>query len=196
MITHEIDLALNTPGASTSSITAAISKLQGDLSLPAYDPNPQFTNTPFANLFALNGIQNAAVAYVFMQGGDAIPDAQPHLLFYARENGAWVQKATAPTLADFEVCTFSVAPLTSGVPGEAWFLAWGQPFGSSHGTKHVRLYAFDGATVHTIWQRNSLDGGKITAAADTVTLDYLDEHDPSIEKHEVYKVAPDGLLLQ
>jgi hypothetical protein len=88
------------------------------------------------------------------------------------------------------------APNNPGVPGEAWFLAWGQPFGSSHGTKHVRLHAFDGAAIRTIWQRNSLDGGKITTTPDTVTIDYLDPKDPSIEKHEVFHVSPDGLLPQ
>jgi hypothetical protein len=144
----------------------------------------------------VNGIQTAAVAYVIMQGGDAIPDTQPYLVFYDNASGDWTKKATAPTLHDFEGCTFSVAQLNPGVPGEAWFLAWGQPFGSSHGTKHVRLYAFDGAAIRTIWQRNSLDGGKITTTPDTVTIDYLDPKDPSIEKHEVFHVSPDGLLPQ
>ena len=157
---------------------------------------PEATNAPFANLFTLNGIQTLAVAYVIMRGGDAIPDTQPYLEFYDRSSGEWEQKVAAPTQADFRGCTFSVTQLNSGVPGEAWFLAWGQPFGSSHGAKHVRLYAFDGRGVRTIWQRDSLDGGKITTTPTTVTIDYLDQRDPSIERHEIFQVAPEGLLPQ
>jgi hypothetical protein len=194
MVSKEIKLALSAPRVSAATITASIANRQGELSLSAYDP--QFTNTPFAKFFELDGIETVAVAYVIMQGGDAMPDTQPHLVLYDKSSGEWEEKAAAPTLADFRGCTVSVAQLNPGVPGEAWFLAWGKPFGSSHGTKHVRLYAFDGAAIRTIWQRNSLDGGKITTTPDTVTIDYLDPKDPSIEKHEVFHVSPDGLLPQ
>lgn len=192
MMTNEIEIALGAAKTSASNITAAISKLQGDLTLSAYDPDPQVTNTPFAELFSLNGIQTAAVAYVIMQGADAIPDTQPYLNFYDKASGIWKERAEAPTLADFEGCTFSVAQLKSGVPGEVWFLTWGQPFGDSRGTKHVRLYAFDGGDVRTIWRRDSLGGGRIMTTADTVTLDYFDADDPSIEKHEVFHVTANG----
>lgn len=192
MVVNEIDVALNAPGASATTVAATISKLQGELSLSAYDPSPQVTNTPFADFFSLNGIQMAAVAYVVMQGADAIPDTQPYLNFYDKASGIWQERIEAPTLADFEGCTFSVAQLKSGVPGEAWFLAWGQPFGSSHGTKHIRLYAFDGASIRTIWRRDSLNGGMITPTADTITIDYFDADDPSIEKGQVFHITANG----
>ncbi len=196
MVSKEIELALAVPKSTASSITASVAKLQGELTLSIYDPDPRFTNTPFAKFLKLNGVEAVAVAYVIMQGGDAIPDTHPYLAFYDHVSGVWQERARAPALSDFEACTFSVAQLNSGVPGEAWFLAWGMPFGSSHGSQHVRLYAFDGAAVRTVWKRDWLDGGRVTTTSDTVTLDYLDYNDPSIERHEVFHVTPNGLLPQ
>jgi hypothetical protein len=194
LIGSEIKLALATPGASAASVTASIANLQGDLSLSAYDPRS--TNTPFVKFVEVNGVEAAAVAYVIMQGGDAIPDTQPYLVLYDKSSGVWEQKIAAPTPEDFGGCSLSVAQLNPGIPGEAWFLVWGQPFGSSHGSKQVRLYAFDGTTVRTIWRRDSLDGGRITTTPDAVSIYYLDQQDPSIEKHELFRVGPEGLVQQ
>ena len=194
MIAKEIDLSLSAPKHSAESMSSAIAAVQGEITLSGW--GPEETNTPFAKFFPLSGVQTLAVAYVIMQGGDAKPDTQPYLAFYDNASGFWARKATASTLADFEACTFSVAQLNSGVPGEAWFLAWGIPFGSSHGSEHARLYAFNGFTVRTIWKRDKLDGGRIKVAPDSVTLDYLDFDDPSIERHEVLHVTPNGLLPQ
>ncbi len=81
----------------------------------------------------------------------------------------------------------------SGISGEAWFLAWGMPFGSSPGSFHLRISSFDGSTVRTIWKRDRFDGGKITATPESGTLDYLDWDGNSIEKHEMFHVTPNGL---
>ena len=194
MIAKEIDLALVAPGPSAKTISSAIAGLQGEMTLTGW--GPEDTNTPLAKFFSLSGVRTLAVAYVIMQGGDAIPDTQPYMVLYDNASGVWAKKASAPTLADFEACTFSVAQLNSGVPGEAWFLAWGMPFGSSHGSEHARLYAFNGFTVRTIWKRDKLDGGRIKVAPDSVTLDYLDFDDPSMEHHEILHVTPNGLLPQ
>ena len=191
MIAEEIDRVLADPKVSAASIASSISKLQGEMSLTSWDP--EATNTPFANFFQLNGAHTLALAYVIMQGGDAIPDAQPYLKFYDKISGSWQEKAVAPTLSDFGGCTFSLAKLNSGLPSEAWFLAWGGPIGSTRASQKVRLYAFDGFTVRTIWKRDWLDAGKIAVTPDTIMLDYLDRDDMSIEKHEVLHVGPNGL---
>lgn len=190
MVSKEIELALASSEPSPGSITTAISNLQGEMTLSAWGEDG--TNTPFADFFSLNSTQTAAIAYVIMQGGDATPNTQPYLKFYDKASGVWQERATAPTLRDFEGSTFSIARLNSGTPSEAWFLAWGQPFGDSRGAKHIRLYAFDGAAVRTIWQRDSLNGGRITTTADTITIGYFDADDPSIEKREVFRVTPNG----
>lgn len=194
MIAGEIEAVLCAPKPSAESIVASISALQDGISLAAW--GPAATNMPFAKLFSLNGIQSAAIAYVIMRGGSAIPDTQTHLVFYDTVTGNWAKKASAPTLRDFEGYTFSVVELNSGVPSEAWFLAWGYPFGSSHASMRIRLYSFDGLTVRTTWKRENLDGGKVSADGDTVTIDFIDTKDPSIERHETFYVSPNGLLPQ
>lgn len=93
LISHEVKVALNSPGASAATITSAISKLQGQLSLQIYDPDPRITNTPFASLFKLNGDKWAGVGYIILRGGDGIPDTQPYLKFYNEAAGSWLERA-------------------------------------------------------------------------------------------------------
>lgn len=193
MVSKEIDLTLSARKVSANDVTSAISALQGKMNLT--DSGPDFTNTPFAKFFSLNGVTNVAVAFVLLQGGDAIPDTQTYLDFYDNASGIWTKKVTAPTLADFEGCSFSVAELTSGLPGEAWFLVWGGPFGSSHNREHMRLYSFDGFRVHTIWKRDNLDALKVKVTLKSAALDYQDFDNVSIEHHEVFHVTPNGLEL-
>ncbi len=192
MMAKEIDMALAAPNPSASNISSAIRNLQGDITLSAWDP--ETTNTPFANFFSLNGIQTAAIAYVLMQGGEGTPDTLPFLKFYDKISSSWQEKAAAPTALDFEGSGFSVARLNSGTSSESWFLAWGPILGSTQGVKRMRLYSFDGSSVHTIWRRD-LRAGKISVTPDSITLDYVGEENLSVEKHEVFHVTPNGPQL-
>jgi hypothetical protein len=190
MLSQEIQTALSAPKASETTVVAAISALQGDLSMAGWVPE---MNIPFAKFFSLNGTPTVAVGYVILRGGDAIPDTQACLEFYDKSSGVWAEKATAPTSSDFERFTFSLAQLNSGLPGEAWFLAWGVPMGNSVGAEYLRLYAFDGLTVRTVWQRGPLPYGKVTVSKDTVTLEYEDEGTASGSTKQVLHVTPNGL---
>jgi hypothetical protein len=148
---------------------------------------------PFAKLFRLNDIPTLAVAYVILQGGDAIPDSHPYLEFWDKSSGIWQKKASASVKSDFEGFTFSVAQLKSGAPGEAWFLAWGLPLGNSVGAEYLRLYSYNGLTVRRIWKRDHLAYGKITVAPDTVTLEYEDKGTATGTAKEILHVTPNGL---
>lgn len=191
MITDEIAGVLSGPATSERRIVTAISTLQGEQSLAHWDPNA--TNTPFAKLFSLNGIQTAAVAYVTMQGGDGIPDTHPYLEIYDQSAGNWEKKASAPTMDNFEGSSFSVAQLKSPILTEAWFLVWGLGFGNSQGSVYLRLYAFDGSKVRTTWKRGPLAAGQVTVTPDSLTLDYRDEETPTGLAHETLKVTSNGL---
>jgi hypothetical protein len=190
MIAKEIDMALAAPNPSDGSIAGAISSLQGDLSMAGWVPD---MDIPYAKFFTLSSVQSLAVAYVTLQGGDAIPDTQAYLEFYDKPTGIWEKKASAPTISDFKRSSFAVAQIDSGVPGEAWFLAWGLMIGSSDGSRNVRLYAFDGSKVRTIWKRDWLPGATITTAADSITLEYQDRQSPGGRAHEVLHVTSNGL---
>lgn len=156
----------------------------------------QSADSPFADFFQLNGLPNLAVAYVILQGGEAIPDTQPYLEFFEKMNGSWGIKAEAPTQSDFRGHSFSVSKIDSGVPNEAWFLAWGTTIGNPGTPMNVRLYGFDGITVRTVWKRDDLTHGVATVGKDSVTLEYDREYqssDPDNRVHEVLHVTPSGL---
>jgi hypothetical protein len=191
MITEEIATVLSGPAASESGIINAIATLQGEQSLAHWDPGA--TNTPFAKLLSLSGNQTAAVAYVIMQGGDGTPDTHPYLDFYDKFSGNLERKASAPTLSDFEGCTFSVAQMKSPILTEAWFLVWGVGFGNSQGSLYLRLYAFDGSNVRTIWKRGPVIAGQVTVTPDSLALDYRDEKTPTGLAHEVLQITSNGL---
>jgi hypothetical protein len=195
LISQEIAANLQSPNPSANDLNTAISSLQGDDSFSS-KWGTQGTDTPFASFFKLNGARSLAVAYVILQGGDAIPDTQPYLEFYDTMNGPWQKKAEAPTVTDFEGCTFSVAELASPLRGEAWFLAWGFPIGNPGTPVNVRLYAFDGANVRTVWKRDDLTRGTVTVSKDSVILEYDREYhspDPNNRVREVLHVTPSGL---
>ena len=171
-------------GASATSIAGAITDVQGEQ-----------TDKPFVDLLNLNGTKEMAAGYVMARGAQAIPDTQPYLEFYSQLAGAWRFQAEAPTRSDFRGHTFSVARMNSGVPGEAWFLAWGIKIGNTGAPLSVRLYAFDGTTVRTVWRRDGLVAGDLSATSDTVTLEYDREYPRTLNSgvREVLHITANGL---
>jgi hypothetical protein len=185
LISDEIASALSAPTPSESDVINAIIAVQGES-----------TDVPFAKFFELNGIKSLAVGYVILQGDDAIPDTRPYLEFYDRMNGSWEMKAEAPTRSDFRGCTFFVSQMHSPIPSESWFLVWGKTIGDTGSRLRIRLYAFDGNTVHAIWKRDDLTYGEITASPTSVDLEYDREYkstDPNNRVHETLHVSPNGL---
>ena len=86
--------------------------------------------------------------------------------------------------------------MDSGVPSEAWFIAWGTRFGDDAGRLRVRLYGSDGTAGRTIWKRDELIGGSIQVTKSTVTLDYdkvYKSEDPNNHVHQTLRVTPFGL---
>ena len=192
LMVDEIDSTLNGPASSSTSVKTALMNLQGAMTLPMGD----MTNTPYADSFVLNGVNSTAVAYAILQGGDTIPDTQAYLEIYDRSNGHWERKTGAPTQSDFRHRTFYVSQIDSGVPGEAWFLAWGMTIGNPGTPVNVRLYAFDGNAVRTVWKRDDLIRGNVSVSKNSVTLDYDREYkssDPDNRVHETLHVSPSGL---
>lgn len=185
LISAEISFALSMPHPSVGDVEKAINSVRGES-----------RDLPFADLFQLNSVRTLAVAYVILRGVDAIPDTQPYLEFYDDMNGAWEMKAEAPTRSDFPGHTFFVSKMDSSVPGEAWFLAWGTTIGNPGTPMNVRLYAFNGNAVRTVWKRDDLTRGVATVSKDSVTLEYDQEYnssDPNNRVHETLHVSPNGL---
>ncbi len=195
LVSQEIRAVLEKPSASARDLTASISALQGELNF-ANGWGTQATNTPFAEFFELDGVQSVAIGYVIIQGGEAIPNTQPYLEFYCRLNGTWQMKSQATTLSDFSGRTFSVARMNSGIADEAWFLAWGSTIGNPGTPLNIRLYAFDGNTVRTVWKRDDLVRGAVRVSRDSITMEFDREYqslDPNNRVLETLHVTANGL---
>jgi hypothetical protein len=195
LTTQAVSVALQGATPSAKDVTGAVSSLHGEMSFASMTLSRQ-TNTPFADLFKLNGIESLAVGYVIMQGGEFLPDTQPYLEFWDKSNGVWTIRAEAPTRSDFRGHDFFISKLDSGTPGEVWFLAWGQIIGNTGAAVDVRLYAFDGAAVRTVWKRDYLSLGEVTVSNSSVILEYdrvYKSRDLNNRVRETLHVTPNGL---
>ena len=168
LLSDEIDSVLLGPGFLSEQGKRRYYKCPGRHGAPVDD----MTNTPFASPFVLSGVPGFAIAYAILEGGEIIPDTQPYLVFYDRSNGRFEMKAEAPTLLHFRARTFFVSQMDSGIPGEAWFLAWGMTVGNPGTPVNVRLYWFCGNAVRTVWKRDGLTARIVTARKNSVTLEY------------------------
>jgi len=188
-----ITQAFSSPRPTDGQIRDAISGVQGDFALSAGWGNGwDGTNTPFADLFSLNGDQCLAAAYAIMEGGEGIPDSQSFLDFYVKRSNE--SKLQAVTGSEFRSSTFFVSSIPAGLAGESWFLAWGVHIGNTRGKLSIRLYAFDGDKVRVVWKRDELPYGQVEISGSIVTLDYVKDLDRDVARtHEVLHIAPDGL---
>ena len=52
---------------------------------------------------------------------------------------------------DFKSSIVFVSHIAAGLSGQEWFLVWGKRIGGTGTALLIRLYAFDGKEVQTIW---------------------------------------------
>jgi hypothetical protein len=193
LVSSEIIAALSIGNLKTADLNKAITDVQAGHSMAAWGSDT--TNTPHSERFIENGVQTVAVAYAVLHGGDAVPDTDAYLEFYDNRNGVWHLITEALTKSDFERRTFYVSSIKSGLPGETWFVVWGDWIASGNGLK-IRLYSYNGDIVRTLWGRDDLSYGRIKVEPESITLDYdraYNSPDPDNRVHEVLHVTPNGL---
>lgn len=127
-------------------------------------------------------------AFEILQGAAAIPEPEPSIYFYVNNTNFWYLAAEAP--ADLSKLGMRIQSVASPVPGEIWILAQGTHHGDNRGRVYARLYAFDGASVRTVWQRDALYGGQIKTSGDRITITYYDParwaiDPPSLEEYAI-----------
>lgn len=177
---------LENDGDDAGTIKKGIDTIQGEYAVTA--DSADFTNVPFADPFALNGQDGVTIGYL---SGDA-PYDQPMLEFYTRREGGWGLRASAGE--EYQRHTFFVAKLPSPLAGQVWYLTWGHEIGDTGTRLAVRLYAFDGTTVRTVWMRDGLVMGSVTVSGSKVTLEHeyaYHSNEPRVT--ETLYVTPNGL---
>ena len=190
LIIHDIEDTLAEQEADAAKVSQNIRDILGDTSIDQWDQNS--SNTPYAGFLPMNGANIMMAAYGILRGGGALPDTRSYLEFYVPSGGTW-RLRTAAGLADFDGRTFSVSPVEAGKFGQVWVLAWGRIYGNTGGNLLVRLYAFDGTEVRSIWQREDLTWGKVTVSGPSVTLEYDKDYHSAERVRETLHVAPEGL---
>jgi hypothetical protein len=190
ILTGAIVQVLSSPRLTVEVVQDAVRQIQGDLAPWTGGPGSD-TNTPLAQFFELNGDQYVAVGFGTLEGNEDISDSQSVLEFFVKRNNAW--KVQADTGSEFRSYTFFLSPISAGVPGESWYVAWGQRYGDNGARLKACLYGFNGNGVRTIWERDGLTGGQINVSPTSVTLDYYKEYHSLEMIHEVLHITPNGL---
>jgi len=95
--------------------------------------------------------------------------------------------------ADFEGFETFKNDLPSPLAHESWFLAWGPNQSANGYVVRVRVYAFDGMTFRTVWQRDGLLNAKLRKTTSGFIIDHV-PRESSHEVHDEYVLTPDGPL--
>jgi hypothetical protein len=89
--------------------------------------------------------------------------------------------------------------------GDFRFFVYGTRPGKSHPRLSAALYAFDGASLKTLWETHDVYDGRMEVADSSVTIRYLKEREFIQETSQgrtppryeaVYKIAPQGLEIE
>ncbi len=179
-------LLLDSYGNDAAAIKKGINDIQGEYAVPPDAADA--TNLPFADPFIIFGEDGAAIGYLSADS----PYGQPYLEFYTQSNGHWGLRASVGE--EYARHSFFVAKLPSPLAGQAWYLVWGSMNGDTGARLALRLYAFDGTSVRTVWKRDGLVRGKVHVSGGQVTLEYekaYQSNEPRVT--EILFVTTNGL---
>lgn len=168
IVTRTIQRTANSKGMTEQIIIDAIIELQ---QYDFWKWRSDEPSLPFVHLATVSGISTMTAAFAVVSDGLGIGDVSAHIQFYSSLAEGW--NLVAETGEEFEGCNFKVAPLRSPIEGQAWYLAWGSVIGATRQRTKLRLYAFDGFSLRTVWSRDGLSGGMVNLENDgSVTLTY------------------------
>jgi hypothetical protein len=136
------------------------------------------------------------VAYTLGKGFAMGPGATSVVLrsYHATDKGLKVGDTTGEDMDGY--ANVSVKTLPSPVPGQIWFLLWGQATGANGPNIRMRGYAYDGSKFRTVWMPAN-EWGNFTIRVDTNGFTIDGEYYRNGKKrHDVYTLAPDSFYLE
>jgi hypothetical protein len=120
-------------------------------------------------------------------------------------NGQTAQQVAVTHFAPYVDLQFQLFNPPPAATDQVWFMAYGTRLGKSHPRLSAALYAFDGKTLQTLWQKTDLYDGRISFSGDRVTIDHLNEdeftqavaaHTPAVQHETVYRVGAKGFDVE
>jgi hypothetical protein len=136
------------------------------------------------------------VAYTLGKGFAMGPGATSVVLrsYHATDKGLKVGDTTGEDMDGY--ANVSVKTLPSPVPGQIWFLLWGQATGANGPNIRMRGYAYDGSKFKTVWMPAN-EWGNFTIRVDTNGFTIDGEYYRNGKKrHDFYTLAPDSFYLE
>jgi hypothetical protein len=196
LVMDQICSDLGQPHPSDEALRSDIAAVQGKMNLSVAWGKDEAGNLPFVSSFELNGVRTFAVGYAVAYGGTAIPASDAYLEFYIQAGGRCKLQAKAEIDPEYFGSSFFISPIDSGWPLQTWFLTWRKTFGDTGSRLRLRLYAFDGLNVRSIWERSGLIAGTVQVSNQSITLEYDREYrssDPLNRARETLHIEPTGL---
>jgi len=167
-----------------NNVVSSVRILQGKM-------HERLEDLPVAITGRTKGHDALVFAFEILQGAAAIPEPEPYIQFYVNMSNFWYLAAEAPR--DLSKFAMKVQSVVSPVPGEMWILAQGKHNGDNRARVYARLYAFDGTSVRTVWERDALHGGEINVTDDRITVTYYDPGKWDPANREEYAITSTGL---
>jgi len=156
--------------------------------LADHKPNPDYGDLPFARIADLRGGRSLLLAYTIVR--------PPHhdaatIRGYAFRDGRFELSTSADS--DFVGYDLFTHEVTSPIPGEVWFLAWGQAEAFNGTLIRFRLYSFDGGALRIIWGPNDMFNASLRFVANGFVIDHevRSPQGPN-QVHDEYTLTPGG----
>lgn len=120
-------------------------------------------------------------------------------------NGGTAQRVAATHFAPYVDLQFQLFNPPPSAADQVWFMAYGTRLGKSHPRLSAVLYAYDGKTLQSLWQKTDLYDGRISFAGDRVTISCLNEDEftqavatrtPAVWHETVYRVGAKGFDVE
>jgi hypothetical protein len=150
--------------------------------------NPAYGDLPLVQLADLPSGRILLVAYTIVRG--------PHHDLPVVRGYRWDAdrfRLVGGAAEDFTEYNMFKAVLPSPIKSELWLLTWGQAHTFNGKKVRIRIYAFDGHVVTTIWNPEDVFNADVRVTANGFVVDhYLLDQRPWREVHDEYVLTPAG----
>jgi hypothetical protein len=119
--------------------------------------------------------------------------------------GGTAQQVAVTHFVPYVDLQFQLLTPAPSAADQVWFLGYGTRLGKSHPRLSAALYAYDGKTLETLWQKTDIYDGRISFSGDRMTINDLNQdefeqavaaHTPVVRHETTYRVGPKGLEVE
>lgn len=155
------------------------------LKLLAASPPPEYSEAPYAFRTPIWGVPVVIIGFELERGGVGAPETKVFMQAYRKGLTGW--ELAAETGDDFDHYRLNVKQLTSPLPDEVWFLAYGDLTGYNGHKIRFRIYAFDGERFTTVWSPPDRREAEVKVEGYDLEIKYLDEKQKELRQSPLFR---------